>query len=203
MEQAVKEYIDILRLAMDRHPKSAIMNQSETLGELFIRMFDLRRIQLSPPMEDSYTTNEIEEVEDAVNDSAIGMVYKLNDATFRPLFLKISEWTAFPESRNREARSHRQTTWYIFLVKFFDTLKVTCSVMTSTCVSANLFSQSIVTIYAAFVIDQSVEILNKIPLGKDDSIFLKRQVVRTLHKTFEYDQDGETSTFQLARLFFS
>lgn len=124
MSQAVKEYVDILHLGIDRHAKSVVMKHSDTLGDLFERMFDLRRIQFSPPTEDSYTDDEIEEVEEAVNDAAIAMIYKLNDATFRPLFSKMLEWSSFSESSDNNARVHRQTTWYKFLFKFFDTLKV-------------------------------------------------------------------------------
>lgn len=131
MIQAVKQYIEILRLAIDRHPKSTVMKESETLGDLLMRMFDLRRIQLSPPTEDSYTVGEVEQVEDVVIDSAIAMVYKLNDATFRPLFSKILSWSAFPDSTDENARIYRQTAWYKFLLKFFDTLKVIFSGITS------------------------------------------------------------------------
>ena len=102
-----------------------IVKYSETLGGLFLKMFDLRYIQLSPPTENSYNSNEIEEVEAAVNEAAIAMIYKLNDATFRPLFMRISEWSNSAISKKDEkGRSHRQTTWYAFLVRFFQTLKV-------------------------------------------------------------------------------
>lgn len=127
MVQAVKEYADLLHLAVDRHPKSVVTKQSELLGDLFMTIFDLRRIQLSPPLEDSYTTDNIAEVEDAVNDSAVAMIYKLNDATFRPLFSRMLEWSTFSETADENAKIYRQATWYKFLFKFFDTLKVTFS----------------------------------------------------------------------------
>lgn len=104
-----------------------IVQHSETLGSLFLRMFDLRRIQLSPLTGYSYDMAEIGVVEDAVNESAISMVYKLNDTTFRPMFSRMLEWTSFPTSKKGiKATIHRKTTWYTFLLKFFGTLKV-CS----------------------------------------------------------------------------
>lgn len=125
--QAVKEHLEILRLTIDLQPKSIIVQHSETLGGLFLRVFDLRRIQLSSLTGDSYDMAEIGVVEDAVNESAISMVYKLNDTTFRPMFSRMLEWTTFPTSKNDiRATIHRQTTWYTFLLKFFGTLKV-CS----------------------------------------------------------------------------
>ena len=114
----------MLRLAIDHHPKSIIVKQSDSLGDLLMRILDLRRIQLSSPDEDSYGIDEIEEVERAVNDTTIAMIYKLNDATFRPLFIKLIEWTALPESSDEKARMQRQTSWYTFLLTFFGTLKV-------------------------------------------------------------------------------
>lgn len=128
-KQAVKEYLEILGLAIDNSPKSMIVKQAATLRDLLLRLFDLRRIQLTPPTEDSYSADEIEEVEDGINESAIAIVYKLNDATFRPLFSRILEWTSLSDLKQdkdtaTKATLHRQATWYRFLLKFFDTLKV-------------------------------------------------------------------------------
>ncbi len=104
-----------------------IVQHSETLGGLFLRMFDLRRIQLSPITGYNYDMAEIEVVEEAINESAIAMIYKLNDTTFRPMFSRMLEWTTLPTSKDdMKATIHRQTTWYTFLLNFFGTLKV-CS----------------------------------------------------------------------------
>ena len=51
--------------------------------------------------------------------------------------------------------------------------------------------QSIVTSYAAFIIDDAVEILKDAPLNDEDSLLLWRQVILTLQRTFEHDQDGK------------
>lgn len=127
--QAVKEYIDVLGLTIDQNPKSIIVKLSETLGDLLLKLFDLRRVQLSPPLEGSYSREEVAEVENGVNEAAISMVYKLSDATFRPLFSRILEWTGVPDLKHdgkskTNAMLYRQATWYKFLFKFFETLKV-------------------------------------------------------------------------------
>lgn len=119
------EHLEILSLTIEKHPKSVIVKNSSSLTGLFLRYFDLRRIQCSPRTEDSYEEDEIEVVEDAVNEVAIKMIYKLNDASFRPMFVKFLDWaTATPSKKDSEARLHRQTSWYLFLHSFFDTLKV-------------------------------------------------------------------------------
>ena len=122
--QAVKEHVEILRLTIDRQPKSIISKHSETLCDLLLQMFDFRRIRLSPPRDYHLDLAEIGLIEDIVNKTAISMTNKLNDATFRPVFLRMLEWTVFPISKDMEARIHRQITWYTFLLRFFGTFKV-------------------------------------------------------------------------------
>ena len=56
--------------------------------------------------------------------------------------------------------------------------------------------KSIVTSYAAFVIDDAVEILKDAPLDDEDSLLLWRQVILTLQRTFEHDQDGNTCSLR-------
>lgn len=124
----MKEHLETLAIAIEQQPKSVVVKQSETLGLFFANAFDLRRIQLSPRTEDSYEEDEIKEVEEAVNSSAIAMIYKLSDATFRPLFSGLMDWaTTSLTAKDKKGKIYRQTTWYTFLSKFFDTLKVRCS----------------------------------------------------------------------------
>lgn len=51
--------------------------------------------------------------------------------------------------------------------------------------------ESIVTTYASFIIDDAVEILKDVSLNDEDSLLLWRQVILTLQRTFEHDQDGK------------
>ena len=149
-----------------------IVKQSETLGDFFLKAFDLRRIQLSPRTEDSYRDEEIELVEDAVNETAIAMVYKLNDAAFRPMFTRIMEWaTTSAAQRNKKSNTLRRTTLYTFVLKLFATLK------------------SIVTSYASFILDDATEVLRHVSPTDEDAMHLWRRVIQTLHKSFEHDQD--------------
>lgn len=47
------------------------------------------------------------------------------------------------------------------------------------------------TSYAGFIVQDAVEILKTSSLEDEACMFLWRQVVLTLHKTFEHDQDGK------------
>ena len=145
---------------------------------------------MTPRTEDSYEDDEIEAVEDAVNEVAIKMIYKLNDATFRPVFIKFLDWaTASSSKKDAKTRLYRQTTWYSFLHSFFETLKV--SFFKQSYLScANICTKSIVTSYAGFVTDSAVEILSSDAPEDEIAKILWRRVLQTLHSAFEHDQDG-------------
>ena len=122
---AIKEHLEILRLMIDPQVKSVIVKHSQVLGDFFLKAFDLRRAHSSSQLGCSYTEDEIAKIEGAINDSAIAMVYKLNDATFRPYFTRALDWaTTLPDRKDSKGKTLRRTTLYTFLLKFFDTLKV-------------------------------------------------------------------------------
>ena len=173
--KALNDYFEVLRLAIDRQPKSVVIRQTEALGDIFIKAFSLRQAQLHPRTDDSYDNDEIEEAEIAVNETAIAMIYKLNEASFRPMFQRIMEW-AISTRRGSQVKVFRQISWYTFLHHFFDTLK------------------SIVTSYAGFIIVDAVEVLQNVRLEDRDFMQLWRRVLQTLQKTFKHDQNGEQSS---------
>lgn len=59
--------------------------------------------------------------------------------------------------------------------------------------------KSIVTSYAAFIIDDAAETLKDIHLNDEDSLLLWRRVILTLQRTFEHDQDGKIPFSVLSR----
>lgn len=109
---------------VERQPKSAIGKQSEILSSILIQAFDLRRKQFSLRTEHSFSDDEIEDVEAVIFSSAVTMIYKLNDASFRPMFSKLWKWATSPTMEaDKSAKMHRRTTIYAFLSIFFDMLK--------------------------------------------------------------------------------
>lgn len=120
----MKEYFLTFRSIVERQPKPAIGNQSEILSSILIQAFDMRRRQFSPRTEHSFSDDEVEDVEEVIFSSAVTMIYKLNDATFRPIFSKMWEWATKPRLEDdKSAKIHRRTTLYAFLRIFFDMLK--------------------------------------------------------------------------------
>lgn len=64
-------------------------------------------------------------MEQTIFDTAIIMIYKLSDATFRPMFRKLLGWSNHVGSdEDSKANMYRQTTLYTFLEVFFGNLKV-------------------------------------------------------------------------------
>jgi U3 small nucleolar RNA-associated protein 10 len=112
------------------------------------------------------------EIEAQVNEVAIKMIYKFNDATFRPIFSNLVEWasSSLPK-KDKAGRNLRLQSIYGFMTVFFDNLK------------------SIVTSYATYLLDNAVDTLKNVNPKDEVSRELWSRVLRTLVKCFEYDQD--------------
>jgi len=168
---ALREYLDILGTAIDRHPKSIVTKHSIVLSSIFIKAFDVRRHWVLD-LEEIPADDIMEEIEATVNEAAIKMIYKFNDSTFRPIFVKFVEWAAssLPKKEKR-GRLLRLQSVYGFMAVFFENLK------------------SIVTSYATYLLDNAVEVLSNIDLEDQESKQLWARVLQTLTRCFEHDQD--------------
>jgi len=104
--------------------------------------------------------------------AAITMVYKLNDATFRPFFVRLVEWAEreLPKSDVR-GRADRARTLFSFLEVLFDKLK------------------GIVISYSSYILDLSSAHLTKSDLTDETSAALTEVILGALRKSFEHDQD--------------
>ena len=146
---AVKESLETLGTAIERHSKSSVVKNADLLSDFLLQAFDFRRIQLTNRTEDGYSDSEVIEIESAVNAVALKMIYKLNDAVFRPIFARVVDWAVKCPGIQREgiapAQMLRQTTLFAFLTHFFVTLK------------------SIVTSYASYILEPAVQVLSHTP----------------------------------------
>ncbi|KAJ3496137.1 hypothetical protein NLG97_g2880 [Lecanicillium saksenae] len=171
--QALIEFINILGLTIESHSKAVVAKNSGIISNLLLKAFDLRRRILSTGEGGEKVLRQISELEAAVYEKAMKMIYKLNDAAFRPVFQQFVEWPGsnVPKS-DSTGRALQQLAVYGFLQTFFDNLK------------------SIVTNYATYVLDDAVKILGKIqPQANSESRDLWKRVLGTLSKCFEHDQD--------------
>jgi U3 small nucleolar RNA-associated protein 10 len=102
---------------------------------------------------------------------AIKMIYKFNDATFRPIFANLIEWASSLPKKDKAGRNMRLQSIYGFMAMFFDNLK------------------SIVTSYATYLLNNAVDVLKTVNPKDEESTELWAKVLRTLVKCFEHDQD--------------
>lgn len=123
--EATKEVLEILTLAIEKHPKSAILKNLPVLTSVLFKAFDLRREQLSLGTRATLELSDVDEAEDSINEMTIKMIYKLNDTAFRPIFVKMLDWANTSVSKkDTQGNLARQTTFFKFLQVFFGTLQV-------------------------------------------------------------------------------
>ncbi|KAI6246262.1 U3 small nucleolar RNA-associated protein 10 [Erysiphe necator] len=166
-----REYMNYLRISITHHSNEFFNKNSVIFAKIVQNALDLKR-RLNLVNDDRFTKNVIDEFENILNYVILEIVYKLNNASFKPLFIDLVDWaTVRLEKEDRVGRSLRQQSLYSFTALFFDSLK------------------SIVTSYASYLIESSVEVLTSIDLNDEISKELWIRVLRTLIKCFEHDQD--------------
>lgn len=170
---AIAELLNILGVAIEKHSKPVISKNANILASLFMDAFDLRRriAETSDDQEDVRAM--VTSIEASVNESALKMIYKLNDAAFRPIFQQFVEWPGTGLAKSNSAgRACQRLSVYGFLETFFNNLK------------------SIVTNYSTYVLEDAVKILKASkPKSGDVELQLWNRVLSTLAKCFEHDQD--------------
>lgn len=166
------EFLEILSIAIEKHPKSTVAKYSTVLSAIVLNAFDLRRQQKLPSNSSPLPDEEVDEIEGNVNAVAMKMIYKFNDSTFRPIFGKFIEWAAsgLPK-KDVNGRNLRLLSVYSFTSEFFENLK------------------SIVTSYATYILDSAVDILQSVNLKDATSKQLWNRTLVTLAASFRHDQD--------------
>jgi U3 small nucleolar RNA-associated protein 10 len=167
----MSEYVKTLGMAIDKHSKSAITKNVGVLSSILLKVFDLRRLIVADGETGDAVLARLTQLENSVNDKVLKMIYKLNDATFRPVFVQLIEWSSTGLKGDSVGLSSRRYSVYGFLQSFFDNLK------------------SIVTNYATYVLEDAVTILSAIDPKASSERQLWNRVLNTLAKCFEHDQD--------------
>jgi U3 small nucleolar RNA-associated protein 10 len=162
---ASSEHLELVRSTVDTQTKSKLIKASSTLFSLLLQLFKLRQT-IDSEEEQEYEDDEVEQLDNTLNESALSMVLKLNDATFRPFFVQLLDQEGPMKSKPEYA-----ITFYNFLAAFFDKFK------------------SIVTSYASYVIEHAAKMLEHLAQEEADSE-LRSAVLGALQKSFQHDQDA-------------
>ncbi|ROT38786.1 BP28CT domain-containing protein [Sodiomyces alkalinus F11] len=169
--EAIGEFVDILSVAINSHPKSVIGKNLPSLSNIFLNALDLRRQMQAKGELSTAELGQIAEVESQLNEVALKMIYKLNDAAFRPVFTQMVEWPSQLGKKDTRGAVARRYSVYKFLETFFDSLK------------------SIVTSYATYILEDAVTTLEGCDMKVTEQRQLWDAVLRTLRRCFEHDQD--------------
>lgn len=163
--KAVHCHLELLRAAIQNNTKSTITNNTSSLSEVLIKALDLRR--LTAAAKDEY--NEVYALAEQVG---LEMTLKLNDAAFRPVFIRLTEWvtTGSPKT-NQHARVLRATSLFSFTYLLFEQLK------------------SIVTSYASYLLESAVDFLITLNPKNNDEHELLTVLLQALSSSFSHDQD--------------
>ena len=160
-------------MGLDKHAKSAIAKNVASLSTIFLNTMDFRRLVVSGQAKTPVSPSELDEIETRIGEDALKMIYKLNDAAFRPIFSKLMEWaTAGLPKSDAAGRTLRLLAVYGFLATFFGNLK------------------SIVTSYASYVVESAVKVLSSTNFQDATEKELWKRALQALAKCFEHDQDG-------------
>ncbi|KAE9965862.1 hypothetical protein BLS_000957 [Venturia inaequalis] len=171
--RAVVEYFDAVKFAIGERSKATIVKNSASLFELLLKAFDHRRIALSSDsmLDVSYTSEEINSLEDVYNDVSITMIMKLNDITFRPFFARLVEWATSLSSKDKSGKTLRATALYRFLTTLFERLK------------------ALVTSYSSYILELTADLLQTIKATSTDEVELLSAILLALEQSFTHDQD--------------
>ncbi|KAI0415782.1 armadillo-type protein [Xylaria grammica] len=168
---AMREYLNVLGIAIDKHSKTDISKNVTILSSIFLNALDLRRQLHSQSNVDNEFVRHVGQIEEIVNNVALRMVYKLNDAAFRPIFSQLMEWSTAVSKKERLGKNLRLLSVYSFLLAFFSNLK------------------SIVTSYATYVVEGAADILKTANPTHAVECELWRKALQVLAQCFEHDQD--------------
>lgn len=90
-------FFDLLRLVLKNSDRTALPSLIKPIFAFFLDVFDLRhRLQLRRVEQD-----DINKVEDSAIGSFLELVTKLNEATFRPLFVRVYDWAVIDLSEGK------------------------------------------------------------------------------------------------------
>ena len=163
--EATQRHLKMFRAAIQHHSKATVTKNAQAVFTVLLKAFDLRRGTVEEE-------DDLSGVFSLVDKIALDATLKLNDATFRPFFIRLIEWatTALPK-KDSSGRVLRTTSLYSFAHLFFEQLK------------------SLVTSYASFLLENAASLLKTLGVKDTDERESLAEVLMTLSSSFAHDQD--------------
>ncbi|SDA02509.1 BZ3501_MvSof-1269-A2-R1_Chr12-3g03653 [Microbotryum saponariae] len=161
--------LDVLNRALRYGKVADIAGAYRSIFKLFLAIFDLRRLQAS-----SLLIEDLDRIEDTGLGAFVQFILKLNEQTFRPLFLRTYDWAAIDLVEQGEVALNPRR---IVLYKLMDRLLTQL--------------RSIVVPYFSFMLDQTTELLVAFARGDNQDVALWTAVTSALTKSIDYDEGSK------------
>lgn len=168
---AIALHLDSVDNVISSSDRKTVSSQSANLVTFLLKSFEVRGLT------EKYDQNTIHRIETRTIKTGIQIVMKLNDKTFRPLFVRMVRWAIEGEgSSGALSDVARKTVFFKYLTKLFGSLK------------------SIITSYFSYLVDPVCNILEPFysesakEISKEDAS-LRVSVLNTLIVSFQYDRE--------------
>lgn len=174
---AISLFLSVLEATVEAINKKTATSQSPFFFKLLLSLFEYRSIS-------SFDNNTISRIEATVYQIANSYVLKMNDKVFRPLFVILVKWAFDGEGVKNSTITESERLIAFF--KFFNRLQ------------SNL--RGIITSYFTYLLERTVELLNRFVKKSISDINLQRLVINSLISSFKYDRDDywrSTSRFEI------
>jgi U3 small nucleolar RNA-associated protein 10 len=120
-------YYSLTKSAIESHTKTDAIKNATLLFRFLSNAFELRALADSHGAKVRVSAAEAGDLELAMIDIALSLVLKINDATFRPFFIRLVEWSSPKSTSNHREQIARSTTLFQFTKALLHRLKVrTC-----------------------------------------------------------------------------
>ncbi|ODQ64080.1 hypothetical protein NADFUDRAFT_53059 [Nadsonia fulvescens var. elongata DSM 6958] len=165
---AIFLHLDALDAAIELSERKVVSSQSANLVKFLLESFEVRG-----RVDDKYDNNSINRIETRCIKVGIQIILKLNDKTFRPLFVSMVRWAIDGAGCDASIeKSDRLLVFFKFFGKLLDGLR------------------SIVTNYYGYLIDPVSNLLDQYSQGGiKDNEPLRRVILNSLYTSFQFDHD--------------
>ena len=174
--------LDLLNRGLRQGKAADIVDNFRPVFKLFLTVFDLRRLRPA-----GWDEDEVAVVEDNALGAFVQFILKLNEQTFRPMFLRTYDWAVIDlvegdAADKEQALTARRIVLYKVVDRLLGQLK------------------SIFVPYYSFMLDQTLELLAGFAAGTEQSEPLWRVVVATLTQALAHDEAHFWTPLRLGKL---
>ena len=166
----------MLKSAIEAQPKSLVSRHARAIFEYFGHAFALRRMCTVAVTKPEYIDEQIDSIERAMIETLIATVFKVNDAIFRPFFIRLLDQCVPHQSKQAEDQTLQSITFFRFVASLSSRL------------------QSIFTNYFGLMLEQISTILATHAGKEANAKVLQTSVLEAVSNSFKFDQDGMSPT---------